>query len=36
LRVLVEAKNNNEMESFLEELLNKINSYLNWNNFVII
>jgi phosphoglucosamine mutase len=29
LRVLVEAKNNSEMESFLEELLNKINSYLN-------
>ena len=29
LRVLVEAKNNIEMESFLEELLNKINSYLN-------
>ena len=29
LRVLVEAKNSVEMESFLEELLVKINSYLN-------
>ena len=29
LRVLVEASNNEEMESFLEELLNKINGYLN-------
>tara|TARA_B100000497_G_C7679125_1_gene410718 strand:+ start:897 stop:2201 length:1305 start_codon:yes stop_codon:yes gene_type:complete len=29
LRVLVEAENNEEMESFLEELLNKINGYLN-------
>jgi phosphoglucosamine mutase len=29
LRVLVEAKNNEEMEIFLEELLIKINGYLN-------
>ena len=29
LRVLVEASNNEEMESFLEELLNKINGYID-------
>ena len=29
LRVLVEAKNSDEMESFLDELLIKINAYLN-------
>jgi phosphomannomutase len=29
LRVLVEAKNSDEMDTFLDELLIKINGYLN-------